>query len=194
MFQLQQSPYIARPKNVDTMEYKRIVAVTGLPGLFEVVSTKSDGAIVRSLEDKSTKFIASRVHNLSHLESIEIFTKEDNINLVDVFNAMRESTEALPDVKDNKALKAYFEKVYGDIDFERVYTSDMKKIVKWYEVLKSNDVEIKLSPEEDSEEETGEDKDLAQAEETVTLEVSGDDTAETAKPKAKRKKKEEKEN
>ncbi len=194
MFQLQQSPYIARPKNVDTMEYKRIVAVTGLPGLFEVVSTKSDGAIVRSLEDKSTKFIASRVHNLSHLESIEIFTKEDNVNLVDVFNAMRESTEALPDVKDNKALKAYFEKVYGDIDFERVYTSDMKKIVKWYEVLKSNDVEIKLSPEEDSEEETGEDKDLAQAEETVTLEVSGDDTAETAKPKAKRKKKEAKEN
>ncbi len=194
MFQLQQSPYIARPKNVDTMEYKRIVAVTGLPGLFEVVSTKSDGAIVRSLEDKSTKFIASRVHNLSHLESIEIFTKEDNVNLVDVFNAMRESTEALPDVKDNKALKAYFEKVYGDIDFERVYTSDMKKIVKWYEVLKSNDVEIKLSPQEDSEEETSEDKDLAQAEETVTLEVSGDDTAETAKPKAKRKKKEEKEN
>ncbi len=176
------------------MEYKRIVAVTGLPGLFEVVSTKSDGAIVRSLEDKSTKFIASRVHNLSHLESIEIFTKEDNVNLVDVFNAMRESTEALPDVKDNKALKAYFEKVYGDIDFERVYTSDMKKIVKWYEVLKSNDVEIKLSPEEDSEEETGEDKDLAQAEETVTLEVSGDDTAETAKPKTKRKKKDEKEN
>jgi hypothetical protein len=70
----------------------------------------------------------------------------------------------------------------------------MKKIVKWYEVLKSNDVEIKLSPQEDSEEETSEDKDLAQAEETVTLEVSGDDTAETAKPKAKRKKKEEKEN
>jgi hypothetical protein len=194
VFQLQQSPYIARPKNVDTMEYKRIVAVTGLPGLFEVVSTKSDGAIVRPLEDKSTKFIASRVHNLSHLESIEIFTKEDNVNLVDVFNAMRESTEALPDVKDNKALKAYFENVYGDIDFERVYTSDMKKIVKWYEVLKSNNVEIKLSPEEDSEEETGEDKDLAQAEETVTLEVSGDDTAETAKAKTKRKKKEEKEN
>lgn len=189
MFQLQQSPYIARPKNVDTMEYKRIVAVTGLPGLFEVVSTKSDGAIVRSLEDKSTKFIASRVHNLSHLESIEIFTKEDNVNLVDVFNAMKENEEGLPDVKDNKALKAYFEKVYSDIDFDRVYTSDMKKIVKWYEVLKSNDVEIKLSEKEeetDDEEDTTV-QDLAQSDEAVTLEVSGDDTAETTKPRAKRK-------
>ncbi len=65
----------------------------------------------------------------------------------------------------------------------------MKKIVKWYEVLKSNDVEIKLS---EKEEETDDEKnttvqDLAQSDEAVTLEVSGDDTAETAKPRAKRK-------
>ena len=61
------------------MEYNRIVAVTGMPGLFEVVSSKSDGAIVRSLEDQSTKFVSSRVHNLSHLESIEVFTVKDNV-------------------------------------------------------------------------------------------------------------------
>jgi hypothetical protein len=49
------------------MEYSRIVAVTGLPGLYEILNSKNDGAIVRSLEDGSTKFISSRVHNLSHL-------------------------------------------------------------------------------------------------------------------------------
>jgi hypothetical protein len=134
------------------MEYNRIVAVTGLPGLFEIVSSKNDGALVRSLEDKTTKFVSSRVHNLSHLESIEVYTVGDNANLADVFHAMKGSTEALPDVKDNKALKAYFEKVYPDVDFERVYSSDLKKMVKWYEVLQKNEVEIKLREKETEEE------------------------------------------
>lgn len=134
------------------MEYAKIVAVTGLPGLFELVSSKSDGAIVRSLEDKSTKFVSSRVHNFSHLESIEVYTVRDNVNLVDIFTAMDTSGEKLPDEKDNAAVKKYFEKVYADLDFDRVYSSDMKKMVKWFGVLKSNDVEIKLreaAPEEE---------------------------------------------
>jgi len=136
------------------MEYAKIVAVTGLPGLFELVSSKSDGAIVRSLEDKSTKFVSSRIHNFSHLESIEVYTVRDNVNLVDIFNAMDSSGDKLPDEKDNAAVKKYFEKVFPDLDFERVYSSDMKKMVKWFGVLKSNDVEIKLrQPEEAPEEE-----------------------------------------
>lgn len=130
------------------MEYRRIVAVTGLPGLYEIVSSKTDGAVVRSLEDGTSKFISSRIHNLSHLESIEIFTQQDNVNLVEVLSAMKESNESLPDTKDNKALKSYFEKVYPDMDFERVYASDMKKIVKWFEALQKNNVEVKLSGSE----------------------------------------------
>ncbi len=134
------------------MEYNRIVAVTGLPGLFEIISSKNDGALVRSLEDQTTKFVASRVHNLSHLESIEVYTVGDNANLADVLKAMKESSETLPDVKDNKALKAYFEKVYPDVDFERVYSSDLKKMVKWFEVLQKNGVEIKLTERAEEEE------------------------------------------
>ena len=132
------------------MEYSRIVAVTGLPGLFEIVSSKTDGALVRSLEDKTTKFVSSRIHNLSHLESIEVYTVRDNVNLAEILNAMKNSKEPLPDGKENKVLKAYFEKVYPDLDFERVYSSDLKKMVKWFEVLTKNEVEIKLSePAED---------------------------------------------
>ncbi len=168
------------------MEYKRIVAVTSLPGLFEVVTSKSDGALVRSLEDQTTKFVSSRVHNLSHLESIEIYTNRDNVNLVDVFDAMKASNDALPDVKDNKALKGYFEKVYPEIDFERVYASDLKKMVKWYEILQKNNIEIKLSETAVEENEEGEaEKVSALTEEVTTLEVNGMDTAETAKPKRK---------
>src|SRR6202000_2389395 len=131
------------------MEYNKIIAGTGMPGLYELLSSKSDGAIVRSLDDKSTRFVASRVHNFSHLESIEVYTVRDNVNLVDVLKAMETSSEKLPDEKDNAALKNYFSKVYPDLDFDRVYGSDLKKMVKWFNVLKSNNIEIKLSqPEE----------------------------------------------
>jgi len=135
------------------MEYSRIVAVTGLPGLYEVVSSKTDGAIVKSLEDQSTKFISSRIHNLSHLESIEVYTIRENVTLADVFSAMKENGTQLPDVKDNKALKSYFEKVFPDMDFERVYSSDQKKMVKWFEVLQQNQVDFTAKPEEEPEEE-----------------------------------------
>ena len=135
------------------MEYNKIIAVTGLPGLYELLSSKTDGAIVRSLDDKSTRFVSSRIHNFSHLESIEVYTVRDNVNLVDVLKAMEAGSEKLPDEKDNAALKSYFSKVYPDLDFDRVYSSDLKKMVKWFQVLKSNNIEIKLSqPEEETEE------------------------------------------
>jgi hypothetical protein len=168
------------------MEYSRIVAVTGLPGLFEIVSSKTDGALVRSLEDKTTKFISSRIHNLSHLESIEVYTVRDNVNLVEVLNAMQSSKEPLPDGKDNKVLRAYFEKVYPDLDFERVYSSDLKKMVKWFEVLTKNNVEIKLSEQAESESAGEEPVATENVPEAVT--VAAQDSTEE-KPKRGRKKK-----
>lgn len=135
------------------MEYSKIVSVTGLPGLFELINTKSDGAIVRSLDDKTTRFASSRIHNFSHLETIEVYTVGDNVNLADVFQAMEKNSGSLPDTKDNNEIRKYFEKVYGDIDFERVYNSDLKKMIKWFEALKKNNIEIKLSEPEPEEEE-----------------------------------------
>ena len=129
------------------MEYNKIVAITGLTGLYELLSSKTDGAIIRSLDDNSTRFVASRVHNFSHLESIEVYTVKENVNLVEIFNAMKQSSETLPDIKNNQAIKKYFEAVYPDIDFERVYISDMKKMVKWYDLLKDK-VEFKLTEQE----------------------------------------------
>src|SRR5438552_790077 len=134
------------------MDYNKIISVTGLSGLFELISSKADGAVVRSLEDKSTKFVSSRVHNFSHLESIEVFTIKDNTNLSEVFLAMKNSAEKMPDAKaDGKALKAYFEKVYPNLDFERVYASDMKKMILWYSILTDNNIELKTSESDKTE-------------------------------------------
>jgi len=180
------------------MEYGKIIAVTGLPGLFELISSKNDGAIVRSLEDKSTKFVSSRVHNFSHLESIEVFTVRDNVNLVDVFQAMEKEGGSIPDGKDTAALRKFFEKVYPDLDFERVYTSDLKKMVKWFEVLKANNIEIKLTereeapePEEEAEAQPeapvqAEEKPAAPAKKKAKAQPAADDAEKAADQKPKK--------
>lgn len=136
------------------MEYNKLISVTGFSGLFELVSSKNDGAILKSLEDNTTKFISNRLHQFSHLESIEVYTNDENVNLADVFKAMNASTEILPSEKDNKAVLSYFQKVYPEMDFERVYSSDMKKMVRWFNVIKKHNIEIKLTeaPEEPGQE------------------------------------------
>ncbi|WP_217604708.1 DUF5606 domain-containing protein [Chitinophaga sp. GbtcB8] len=140
------------------MQYREIVAVTGLGGLFQLLASKQDGAIVRSLEDKSTRFVSSRVHNFTPLESIEVFTTGDNVNLAEVFKAMQEQEadhKVVAANADNTAIKTYFRKVYPSFDEDKVYVSDMKKMVKWYAILKTNDLlkfdEI-LNPAEEGDE------------------------------------------
>ena len=178
------------------MEYNRIVAVTGLPGLYEAISSKTDGAVVRSLDDQSTKFVSSRIHNLSHLESIEVYTTRENVSLGEVFTAMKNSNAPLPDTKDNKVVKQYFETVYPDLDFDRVYSSDMKKMLKWFEVLEKNNVDYTAKPQEE-EQPVEEAVEAAPAEEPkktkskakATAEAKEEVTAEEKPKKTTRKKK-----
>ncbi|CAL1521309.1 DUF5606 domain-containing protein [Chitinophaga sp. MM2321] len=181
------------------MQYREIVAVTGLGGLFQLIASKQDGAIVRSLEDKSTRFVSSRVHNFTPLESIEVFTTGENVNLAEVFKAMDEKAAAFPlaDGKaDNKAIKTYFQSVFPEFDEERVYVSDMKKMVKWFGILKANDLlkfeEILADGEEEVEEENAAPAAAkkAKAEPAVTTDAdAGDEKAK--KPRAKKATKEE---
>ncbi|RAJ01692.1 hypothetical protein LX64_03910 [Chitinophaga skermanii] len=159
------------------MQYREIVAVTGLGGLFQLIASKQDGAIVRSLEDKNTRFVSSRIHNFTPLESIEVFTTGDNVNLASVFKSMQDQEANFPlvDAKaDNNAIKSYFKNVFPEFDEERVYVSDMKKMVKWYAILKSNEL---LNFEEIFAEETAE---VAEEAAPATVEAA---PVEEAKPK-----------
>ncbi|OJV53752.1 MAG: hypothetical protein BGO31_02535 [Bacteroidetes bacterium 43-16] len=127
------------------MEYRQIVAVTGLPGLYQLVSTKNDGALVRSLADKSIKFVSSRVHQLTPLESIEIYTYSDNVRLHEVLEQIKSDDAPVKELLSGKKassdeLKKYFATVLPEFDQERVYVSDIKKVLKWYELLKANDL------------------------------------------------------
>jgi hypothetical protein len=126
------------------MKYKEIVAVTGLSGLYQLLTTKSDGAVVRSIADKTTKFISARKHNVTPLDSIEVYTTGENVKLETVFRKITENEAniALIDTRtaNNNQIKAYFKSIFPEFDEDRVYVSDMKKMVKWYEILKANDL------------------------------------------------------
>lgn len=131
------------------MDYSKIISVTGMSGLYEILSSKTDGAVVRSLEDNTTKFANTRKHNFSHLESIEIYTTSDNAGLKDVFQAMKKSDTPIPtDMKNADKIKAYFKETYPNLDFERVYASDMKKMIKWFGILEKHEVDYTSANEE----------------------------------------------
>lgn len=147
------------------MQYREIVAVTGLSGLFQLLTTKSDGAIVRSVAEKTTKFISARQHNVTPLESIEVYTTGDNVRLQTVFQKMQEQEAAFPPsavkTNDNAAIKAYFKNIFPEFDEERVYVSDMKKMLKWYEILKADN--LLVFEEEATEEAPAEEAPAAEA-------------------------------
>jgi hypothetical protein len=106
------------------------------------------------------------------------------VNLADIFQAMEKAGGSLPDTKDNAALKKYFEKAYPDLDFDRVYNSDLKKMVKWYGDLKKHNIEIKLTEpavEEKEPEEAEEEKQTPKQKKKKTESVAQED----AKPKKK---------
>ncbi|PSK94818.1 hypothetical protein B0I18_101981 [Taibaiella chishuiensis] len=157
--------------------------MTGLGGLYQLMSTKNDGAIVRSLVDKSVKFVSARIHHITPLESIEIYTTGENVRLHEVLEKIKENdgqVKELNSKKDDKAIKAYFKTVLPDFDEERVYTSDIRKILKWYELLKNNDLlkfeYLKAQPEDETEAPAA-----VAAEEVAVVE----EATEEAKPKKK---------
>ena len=119
------------------MTLSEIVSVTGLPGLYKAGGKRSDGLIATSLVDGTTKFVSGRVHLFSTLDNITIYTQEGSKELREVLAAMKakEATVATPDIKDDEALKTYFETVIPDYDREKFYVSHMKKLVGWYSIL-----------------------------------------------------------
>ncbi|MBS1615141.1 MAG: DUF5606 domain-containing protein [Bacteroidetes bacterium] len=123
------------------MQYREIVSITGLGGLYHLMGTKSDGAIVRTLGDRATKFISSRQHNVTPLESIEIYTHSENVRLHEVFQKMKDSDLSRPSANaQSSEIKNYFSQVYPEMDMDRVYASDMKKMLKWFELLQAENL------------------------------------------------------
>lgn len=126
------------------MNLENIVAVSGLPGLFRMTANRTNGLIVEELNSGKTKFVSARRHQVTPLESIGIFTDDgETADLKEVFKAMLENIDAHPPVEHSappNELHEYFGKVLPNYDRDKVYTSDIKKVVKWFSVLQQQDM------------------------------------------------------
>ena len=119
------------------MEFNKIIAITGKPGLFNVVSQTKTGIIVEALSDKKRIAILS-TQNVSLLENIAIFTYDEEVPLLTVFKSIFEKEEGKETINHKESgakLTSFFSEILPDFDQERVYTSNIKKIVQWYNLL-----------------------------------------------------------
>lgn len=116
---------------------KDILSISGFGGLYKFISQGRSGIIVESLEDNK-RMNASATAKISALEDIAIFTETEDIPLNDVFKAIFEKEnegESISHKSSGNELKSYFEEVLPDYDKDRVYVSDIKKVINWYNIL-----------------------------------------------------------
>ncbi len=119
------------------MEFSKIIAVSGKTGLFEILSQTKTGVIVRSiLDDKRIPITAT--HNVSLLDNIAIYAYSGEVSLSEIFSKMaekEEGKEAISHKESKEKLSEYFSEILPDYDEERVYASNIKKVINWYNIL-----------------------------------------------------------
>ena len=107
-----------------------------MPGLYELINNRTDGAIVKSLENGQSRFAPLRKHQFSLLETISIYTVKDSTPLSEVFYNMKKSDQTIPSPDaDQKSILEYFQKILPDYDPDKVTIGDIKKTIKWYNFL-----------------------------------------------------------
>lgn len=138
---------------------KKIVAISGHPGLFKVISEAKNSVIVESLLT-GKRMPAYSTSKISSLGDIAVFTQTEEISLKKVFKNIAQLVEegkSFDPKASGDELKAYFEEILPEYDRDRVYTSDMKKMISWFILLKEKDL-LDLSEEEESATEKDEEK------------------------------------
>ncbi len=135
------------------MKLKDIVAINGKPGLYKIKAQSKGGIIVESMLD-GKKIPITVSHNISALNEISIYTYEEEIPLRIIFKSIGEKEEGKETVshkESGKVLTSYFREVLPNFDEERVYTSNIKKIIQWYNLLASKNFDFASIKEEKEE-------------------------------------------
>ncbi|MGD1840735.1 MAG: DUF5606 domain-containing protein [Thermonemataceae bacterium] len=142
------------------MELKEIAAIAGRGGLFKIIKPSRNGVIVETLDAQKKKLAISANNKVSVLKEISIYTtdKEGSVALEEVFYSIYEKyKDQLPVTSkaDNDALFSLLEEVIPNYDAEKVYSSDIKKLVSWYLILLKEAPQIleRKAPEEEEKEE-----------------------------------------
>jgi hypothetical protein len=142
------------------MDLKDILAISGYPGLYKKIKETKTGVVVESLENKK-RIHAFASSKISALEDIAIYTEEEDVELVEVFKKIfeKENGGQTIDHKISKEeLLEFFTEVLPNFDKTRVYASDIKRVVNWYNILHKLDMVSFEEENKEDESESGEEK------------------------------------
>lgn len=146
------------------MSLDKILSITGKPGLYKLLTQTRTGFVAESLLD-GKKVSVNLKSNVSVLSEIAIYTLEEEVPLRSVFQKIQEKEnggKTTVNHKDDKlALEEYFFEILPDYDEDRVYASDIKKIIQWYNLLHDNDI-VDFT-EKEKEEEAAPEKEIEDA-------------------------------
>lgn len=174
------------------MDLSGIISISGKPGLYKMVAQTKNGIIVQGMDDNK-RFPAYATDRISALEDISIYTHEGDVPLGDVYRAIFEKEDAGKAINPKSSgdeLRGYLEAVLPGYDQERVYSSDIKKMMTWYNMLHASDMLKLKSDAEDSADETEEaateeTEAAAEATETSDDTAGADDAEESTEEAAK---------
>lgn len=126
--------------NKDDMELTEIASISGKGGLFKVLKPGKSGVLLESLDDAKTRIVAGGSQRMSVLSEISIYTttQEGTVPLIEVLKKIRKDFNndlGVDANSDNDELKSFLKSVLPEYDQDRVYVSDIKKLVKWYSIL-----------------------------------------------------------
>lgn len=119
------------------MELDKVMSISGKPGLYELKAQTRGGFVAESMLD-GKKITVNLRHNVSLLSEIAIYTYTEEVPLREVFQKIKEKEnggEAISHKESKNKLEEYFSEVLPEYDEDRVYASDIKKIVQWYNLL-----------------------------------------------------------
>lgn len=137
------------------MGLDKILSISGKPGIYELKAQTRSGFVAESLLDGKRISVGLR-HNVSILSEIAIYTLTEEIPLRDVFEKIKTKENGGPTIHHKASkdeLEEFFFNVVPDYDEDRVYPSDIKKVVQWYNILQKNDLMDFSAPEETADEE-----------------------------------------
>ena len=131
------------------MNLRGLVSVSGKPGLFKLIGQNKSGFILETLDEQKNKIVVNMsTAKMASLEDITVFGATADLKLSDIFLKMKDSV-LVPDAKtaDGNALRNFFLEVASDYDQDRVYSSDMKKIINWFSIIKDLPLFTEAAPE-----------------------------------------------
>ena len=135
------------------MEFEKIIAVSGKPGLFQIISQSKNAVIAESLLDNKRVAINAS-SNISLLDNIAIYSYEGDVKLATIFKTMFEKEggkETISHKSSNQEALSYFLEVLPDFDEDRVYASNIKKVIQWYNLLVKSGMDFSQIKDEEQE-------------------------------------------